>query len=79
MAPCPEDAADHEMLLAYANHAGSEKLARVCEFLVRFQHVRFGNTPIGVLIQCVLEKLKRAHRTRADGWAAQRIVMQILG
>ena len=75
MAPCATDHEDHENVVAFGKFLGADVLAQRCDFLVRLQCVRFSGSSIGNLVQSFLEKMKKAHRTRADGWAAQRIAM----
>jgi len=75
---CAPDADDHELLEAFAMHATSAELCYILEWLTAWQSLRFSSCPVGKLLAQILEKLKAAHRTRADGWGAWKVAVSLM-
>ena len=66
------------MLTSFFQHVGYMSVAAHVEFISAWMELRFCASPVGKLLSQLLEKMKKAHRTRADGWSAWSIAIELM-
>lgn len=78
MAPCADDLEDDKFLKQFARVLQPAELHDVCRFIIAFLTLRFAATPAGHALTTLLEKLRNATRTRADGWSSWNVAIAVM-
>ena len=78
MAPCPTDDADYDFNRRFITSAGVGGWAAIVIWLNAWYALQFSTTPAGKKLFCLLESIKAAHRSRAEGWSAWCKVLKLM-
>lgn len=74
----PSDVHDDEAMRALVTFVGEQIWGEICDWLNEWLALRFENSVAGALVRLLLEMLKAAHRSRAEGWSACQLTLTLM-
>ena len=74
----PTDVEDDETMRALVTFVGEQIWGEICDWLNQWLALRFENSVAGALVRLLLEMLKAAHRSRAEGWSACQLTLTVM-
>ena len=74
----PPDVHDDETMRRLVTFVGEQTWGEICDWLNEWLALRFESSVAGALVRLLLEMLKAAHRSRAEGWSACQLTLTLM-
>ena len=74
----PSDVRDDETMRELVTFVGEQIWGEICDWLNQWLALRFEDSVAGALVRLLLEMLKAAHRSRAEGWSACQLTLTLM-